>query len=484
LNIIVEIRESDCRHWLLTLERDLHDAGYSVAFDLRPGGKALARSNRLALAIEAGLSGIHEHPWTALAPERLPRPPVAAGESRRLSLSGESADADLTLLLDGTPGIAALVDSLFSRRPPLVELRRRDGAIAASGVPAVEFQDVVVKGLEQVTRRLSTLVLMALDGRERPPPRTMAPRAGRFANALGFVANSLGTRLLRKIAPARFRADHWRVGIRAARPFSPEASQGIDGYHGLEDDGRRYYADPFLWTEDGRDYLFVEEYPLETRRGIIAYTELDAHGRPCFAPKPVIERATHLSYPFLFRHDGTLYMAPENATGGDLPLYRARRFPDLWEELPPLVPGQALHDATLFEHEGRWWILANHASHGRTNWDCLVIFHGASPLGPFEPHALNPVLVDARDTRSGGPVIPLDGKLYRPVQNCLEGYGKFIRFFEITALTPQTFEQRPAGEIAQSCHGAMSGVHTYGRSAKFEVIDALSPRGMVVNEEG
>lgn len=480
MDIVIGLAEGDCRGWLVDFVRDLKAAGYSPRFDIRPARDVQGRWTSLALLAESRLYGVSQDVWLSLPPERLPRTEATDPTAWTLDLSGlAKGRAALTLALGEEGTLADLPAFIFARNWPALSIRDARGHPATQGLPSVEGPEIALNGLREITRRLSTLVLMALDGKERPPiePVSAHHEAGGLA-PLHFAGRSFCRKLIEKVCPARFRADHWRTGLRLARPLKPDQTQIPDGFAWLDDDSARFFADPVLWEEDGRDFLFLEEFPYATGKGIISYTELGADGRPLFAPKPIIERAAHLSYPFLFRHGGAIYLMPENAAEGHVPLYRARRFPDEWEELPPLLPGQALHDATLFEHQGRWWILANAASHGKASWDCLVAFHAPSPLGPFEAHALNPILVDARHSRPAGPLLTIGNRLIRPVQDCYGGYGRKLHFFEIEELTPTRFRQKRLGAFLPAEGSAMQGVHTYGRTARFEVIDALFPRGI------
>lgn len=480
MKIVIGLAETDCRGWLADFARDLQVAGHSPQFDIRP---ASARQDRLTssiLGIENRLYGIGHDCWAPLPPDDLPRAATIDMSHWTLDLSGMAGGkAALSLCFAEDDALADLPGFLFARNWPVISIRRADGSLAAQGLPSVEGPEIALNGLREITRRISTLVLMALDGKDRPAiePVDAVRSMGAFAS-LFFAGQSFARKLAEKARPSRLRADHWRTGIRPAQPLDVARSRAPEGFHWLDDDGARFFADPVLWEEKGRTFLFVEELPYSTGRGIIAYTELDERGVPQFPPKPIVERKTHLSYPYLFRHDNAIYMMPENAAEGHVPLYRARSFPEDWEELPPLIAGEELHDATLFEHEGRWWILANAAPHGKASWDCLVAFYAASPLGPFAPHALNPIMVDARHARCGGPPLRIDGRLIRPVQNCLGGYGRKLHFFEIEELTPTRFRQKRLGEFAPSAGTCMRGTHTYGRTEKFEVIDALFPRGL------
>jgi hypothetical protein len=431
-----------------------------------------------AARIEAKLYRLATNLWQPIPPGQR-HPPMSPGENPvRIALSGSGANADLAIVLDSEQGIVALGRCLINGHVPLVEIIDQEGHIRASGLPAIEQPEIFGRALEAFARRVATLIFMALDGLRRPnvsPEDMRESPTGRSAS--GFLVRTLGSKVIGRVAGSATRKDHWRVGIRPARePFQWTGDQHLEGFNWLPDDGERYYADPVLWHEKGRDFLFVEEFPYATGRGIIAYTELDERGRAKFTPRPVIERLTHLSYPFLFGHEGTIYMMPENAAENHLPLYRATSFPDRWEECPPLVAGIGLHDATLLAHEGAWWLLANEARNGGSSWDCLCLFRAPGPLGPFTPHPANPVLVDARLARSAGPIMMVGNKLVRPVQNCLGGYGRFLRFTEIEMLSETGFRQRETGRLLPRAGSRIAGVHSYGRNARFEVIDALTTR--------
>lgn len=59
----------------------------------------------------------------------------------------------------------------------------------------------------------------------------------------------------------------------------------------------------------------------------------------------------------------------------------------------------------------------------------LYIFYADTPLGPWQPHAQNPVMVapDRRGARMGGSLAKHRGKLIRFGQDCSEAYGHSVR---------------------------------------------------------
>ena len=478
MHVIISLDEADARQWLLPLSEALAGAGHAISFRLRPSSRGRDHGIDTLLRLEARLFGLDCKLMAPLPADTLPVASPDAAPGVILDISGDPSVGDLTLFLDGAPGIQSASASLVSGHIPFVEFRDKAGKTIASGLPAIESPDVVTRAIGQFFCRLTTLVLMALDGKARDPVRP--PQTDRTPvpqSPYAFFARSVVNKIANRLFSARRRRDHWRIGIRPVRgALDLDRDTLIEGFTWLPDDGARYYADPILWNEEGRDFLFLEEFPYATHRGIISYTELDTGGRPLFVPRPIIERTTHLSYPLIFRHAGALYMMPENSAENHVPLYRAKRFPDEWEEVAPLLAGHGLHDATLVEHGGLWWLFGNDAREGGSSWDCLTLFSGSTPLGPFTPHPANPVLVDARVSRPGGPMLRIGNRLIRPVQSCLGGYGRFTRFIEVEALSMETYRQRECGRMLAPLGGQISGIHTYCRNERFEAIDALTPR--------
>ena len=137
----------------------------------------------------------------------------------------------------------------------------------------------------------------------------------------------------------------------------------------------------------------------------------------------------HLSYPFVFEHEGHVYMMPEGSGSGQLALYRATQFPLAWARDRVLVP-RPLVDASMAAWQGHWYLLASdHTRRGAVKSGHLEVWHAASPLGPWQPHLRNPVGNGPRSAgwRNGGRLVTHDGRLYRFGQDCGSTYGHQVR---------------------------------------------------------
>ena len=164
-------------------------------------------------------------------------------------------------------------------------------------------------------------------------------------------------------------------------------------------------------------------------------------------------------------------MIPESGTAGTIDLYRAVTFPDTWVKEATLISGIVASDATLFEHRGRWWMLATVRDNGGAFSDALHIWSAADIVGPWVPHRGNPVLVDIAAARPAGHVVLRDGKLIRPFQDCRGGYGAALGLAEITRLDDAGFEQRVETVMHAGPLWPGRRLHTLNRAGRLECID-------------
>ena len=140
-------------------------------------------------------------------------------------------------------------------------------------------------------------------------------------------------------------------------------------------------------------------------------------------------------------------------------LFRATAFPYRWEADTVLLENFAGADATVYRHEGRWWLfVGNHDDQDEAK---LFIFHAADLRGPWLPHAANPVKCDLRSARPAGPLFMLDGALHRPAQDCSVTYGGAVVVNRIDRLTPEQFSERRVKRLAPRTKGPYPhGLHT------------------------
>jgi hypothetical protein len=234
----------------------------------------------------------------------------------------------------------------------------------------------------------------------------------------------------------------------------------------------RFWADPFPIVRDGRRVIFFEEWVRGAPRAHISALEIRADGTPG-APVRVLERPYHLSYPFVFEWDGALYMIPETKGNRTVELYRCARFPDEWRLERVLLADVEAVDATVHEVDGRWWMFLSMAEPGASLLDELHLYHADSPLGPWRPHARNPVKSDVRSARPAGRLFVHGDALMRPAQDGSVRYGYAVTLNRVTCLTPDEYGEEAVSRILPRWRAGVHGTHTFNHHGGLTVIDGF-----------
>jgi hypothetical protein len=166
-------------------------------------------------------------------------------------------------------------------------------------------------------------------------------------------------------------------------------------------------------------------------------------------------------------------MIPETSSAGRIELYRADPFPDRWTFERVLVDDVIASDATLVTWQGRDWLFASIAGDGASTWDGLGLFYASDLFDEWEPHPLNPVLIDAGTARPGGAMVVQDGRLRRVAQDCREGYGGGIVLADVGELDPENYSQTVRTTLAPPAGSGAVGVHTLNWAGEVEAIDLV-----------
>lgn len=239
-----------------------------------------------------------------------------------------------------------------------------------------------------------------------------------------------------------------------------------------------YFADPFLWENNGSPFCFFEEYNYRTGRGHISVgrfqdgelTEIQVALRTDY----------HLSFPFLFEHSGILYMMPETSEVRRLEVWKCCEFPNRWERHATALEGVAASDSTLNLIDGTWWLFTNISEDPFLDMNTeLHIFKADGPdLTRLEPHSTNPVVVNSRQARNAGRILQMDGKLYRPSQDNSHGlYGYGLRLMEIRRLSLDEYEETAVQAIEPDFEPGIIGCHHLDIRSGRVVMDARKKVG-------
>lgn len=385
-----------------------------------------------------------------------------------------SAKLYLRPFFNGAAGEDAALAAILAGDLPVIEIvNELDGLVLDRGHPSAEMAAGLSGGLETVMARTMTMLAAVLSGRQRIVPELVYPSPGTPPKKPAeYVIRGIAGSIAREIYRLCCYAPHWHVGWRYTDDAGVWRAGDLTGprWQVIADPNNRFFADPVPISWQGRTFVFFEDLDHRTNKGTISAIEFDGTG-PVGEVIPVLEEPWHLSYPFLIEHDGDLWMIPESSAHNDVPLYKCVRFPDKWERHSTLLSGFELADATITQHNGLNYMFGAWRDGTAGYSDILAIFYAENLFGPWLPHASNPVMMDRTTTRPAGNFVTIDGKLWRPVQDCTHGYGAALGLAEIVQLTPTTYQQIVRHTIQPGPLWPGRKLHTLNRSGRLEVID-------------
>lgn len=381
----------------------------------------------------------------------------------------------------GLPPLVGAIVAVLDDRSPTLEFERVEpsGEVrhATCWRVGVEDRHNTLLAVSQILGRLAHGVLVALDEHVRdaerggdPGVRAERRAAPNGAASLRLLTRAVASRVLRRLERRLREPPDWRVIWRrrdpATAPLAPETDP--TPFRLLPDDGRRFYADPFVVSEAGRTWLFVEEFPYATGRGVLSLAEI-APDEAIGTPRPFLEQGCHLSYPQIFAEAGTFWMIPETSGRRTVELWRAVAFPDRWERHAVLLEDVDVGDATVVRRDGRWWMFGCRRERWCSSWDALDVWQAPSLAGPWTPIARSPAKVDVASARPAGAMIETAAGLMRPVQDSSRGYGCGLALARVDRLDETGFAETILQRFVTP--PPLHGLHTWNRAA--------TPNGLV-----
>jgi len=220
-------------------------------------------------------------------------------------------------------------------------------------------------------------------------------------------------------------------------------------------------ADPFLVAKDDILYLFYEEYRYRDKGIIKMISTRDLVNWS--KPKIVLEEDFHLSYPWVFQHDGQWYMIPETQAVHEVRLYKAvndelNRFElsktIIARGVDEQIPVIDFCDSSIVERDGMFYLFTT-VCQGKENE--LHLYYSNNICGDYKAHPLSPLIVDDRCGRNGGALLEYKGVLYRIAQDCVGEYGKDIHLFKVENLSKTQYEETVFYEHFLTDKGLLAG---------------------------
>ncbi len=216
-----------------------------------------------------------------------------------------------------------------------------------------------------------------------------------------------------------------------------------------------YNADPFLIKHKNINYLFFELY--DYNKGVIAYWPI-IEG-VAFEPKICLERPYHLSFPFLIEDEGEIYMIPETGQANCIEIYKAVSFPGKWERVKTLVKDVCAGDSVIYRRVDGYFLFTTLDGDHKP-----IVYRADTLLGKYEKVWSSEIL----NSRPAGAMYEIGQKVYRPVQEGLENYGRAVIIKEVDFFP---YHEKEVAKIEPDWFPALIGCHTFNFNEDFVVVD-------------
>ncbi len=342
---------------------------------------------------------------------------------------------------------------------------------------AVSNRFVKERAASLLVRELRRLAREGERGGEVIPwPKPAPPPTG--AETIAYAASLARTLMRRSVRSIRERfgweADRWML-------YTGGGSVGdfdLEGARAIAFDPKDIRADPFLFANDGTLYLFYEAYGFGERDAHIAVGKLE--GGQLTPLGAVLRRPYHLSYPYVFRDGGDIFMIPESHAARRIEVWRCTHFPHEWELHATALEGVSAADSVLFRHHDTWWLFTNISEYRDFEDHCseLHIFRADGPaLRELVPHRLNPVVLGSDTARNACRIVESGGQLHRPSQCNAHGiYGFGLNIMRIDTLDLDHYRETLIRTVTPDFRPGLVGCHHFDSHDGAFVVDArISP---------
>lgn len=484
MKVCLVIGQACAREWHNLLARRLVHDQHDVAIFVSEGGAPVPALLATTLAFERLVYGIaSKSPLTAIAVDN------SFDGIRRTDDASESFDIILRLdgdgssaptgahsfhpMFNGFESEVGAVHAILDGQDVMIGVESSGESAHANGYAIeTELPTIIGKTLDNACGRMIDLLVWHCGANRHLPAGSKSIglcRASTSPLLLRHAVSTLTKRLLRRLDVLARGGDRWMIGWRRAgnRPLAVDGARASLSYRRVPDNGQRFLADPFPVFAGGRSWLFCEEYPYATGRGIISVMDLDD---PNGMARPIIEESHHLSYPMVFADGGRWWMIPESGSSSRISLYRCEQFPFKWTYEATLID-VAASDPTLYRDQTGYWLIFTSCEGAGSPSDRLCLYHAPTLHGPWGPCGQQPLAIDARTSRPAGHILNVGGALYRPTQDCSRLYGSGIVWCQFSLPLERPFQQFEIAKMLPRDARSFRGAHTFNRSGCIEAID-------------
>lgn len=192
-------------------------------------------------------------------------------------------------------------------------------------------------------------------------------------------------------------------------------------------------ADPFLFVHNDTLFLFYEEKRRLSKGYLMMTCTKDL--KSFTVPRVILKEPFHLSFPFVFEDQGTVYLLPETGDAGEIRLYR---FVDdglshvVFEKT--LICGEFVDSSIVFKNNQYYLFTSDRQFNQR-------IFVSSALFGNYLEHTSSPIYTGKDYGRNAGSIIKYNDCFYRPSQDCSRLYGGNVSLHLLSELNQSAISE-------------------------------------------
>ena len=222
-----------------------------------------------------------------------------------------------------------------------------------------------------------------------------------------------------------------------------------------------WFADPFILDyDDSIIQLLVEEFNYAIRKGRIAKVLIDRNSYAVIGYKVVLELQSHLSFPFIYRNEGRVFVCPENSASGSWNMYEYNKDGDTLTFIKRLSE-LPLTDAIFTSRVGNPLIFSTYIP--VQNGDTLSVFNMVG-------QKTKAITFKSNIGRNAGDWFNIGTSVYRPAQDCNGDYGKAI-IIQSVENNGDDFTFLDVRRIESTNPKFTTGCHTFNNYRDLTVVD-------------
>ena len=235
-----------------------------------------------------------------------------------------------------------------------------------------------------------------------------------------------------------------------------------------------WFADPLLFSDNNKTWLFVEAFNRKARKGEIGYFEIIDGNAVNF--QVVIDTPTHMSYPFVFKYNGDYYMIPETGAARHIALYKAKNFPNQWELDKILLDDCVYRDSTIISEGNGYFKVLSYKQEGTNRFNMKNTFTVFRlDMETKKLTIISEFLDKKQRNRPAGPCFKVGGGLFRVSQKCNRAYGEAMYVYEVNkdglCKNDRLVNLFDGNKVMLKGKGKVVLTHTYSQAGGYEVID-------------